>query len=102
MAKKNHQADSDEGFMLSAWDWAGDVGASKNLAVRIVLLPAARKGVWRLRCQAVSQVDGRAIGTVLQTTSEFPNGRATTLAAMVFSLLTELSLELDKDPLAQA
>lgn len=100
--KKNNAALNDEGFLESAWEWAGDVGAYKNVAVRIVLLPSVRKGIWRVRCQAVSQVDGRAIGTVLQTTAEFPNGRATTLAALVFTLLTELSVELDKDPLAQS
>jgi len=100
--KKNNAALNDEGWLESCWEWAGDVNATKNLAVRVVLGPTTRKGVWRIRCQAVHTADGRPAGIVAQTECSFPNGRSVTLAAAVFALLTELSVELDKDALQQA
>lgn len=93
---RNKAAENDEGFLQSAWEWAGDVGQSANLGVRIVLTPTGRQGVWSVKAQAVPVVDGKAVGIHTQVKAEFPNGRASTLAALVFTLLTDLSVELDK------
>jgi hypothetical protein len=93
---RNKAAENDEGFLQSAWEWAGDVGQAQNLGVRIVLTPTGRPGVWSVRAQAVLVVDGKAQGVHTQAKAEYPNGRATTLAALVFALLTDLSVELDK------
>jgi hypothetical protein len=99
---RNKQADNDEGFLLSAWEWAGDVNKAAGLGVRVVLTAEGRPGVWTVKTQAVSVVDGKAQGVVCQVKASFPNGRATTLASLVFALLTDLSVELGRDALNQA
>jgi hypothetical protein len=95
MAKQKNAGENDEGFMLAGYDWAGDIGATTGFGVRVVLTPTARRGVWQARAEAVSAPGDQARRVVAIARIEFPNGRATTLAAAMFALLTDLAVEID-------
>jgi hypothetical protein len=95
MAKQKQTGENDEGFMLAAYDWAGDIGATTGFGVRIVLTATARRGVWQARAEAVSSPGEEARRVVAVARLEFPNGRATTLAAALFALCTDLAVEID-------
>jgi hypothetical protein len=95
MARKQREGEGDEGFMLAGYDWAGDIGATTGFGVRIVLTPTGRRGVWQARAEAVSSPGEQARRVIAVARIEFPNGRATTLAAAMFALLTDLAVEID-------
>lgn len=83
----------DKDILLAVWEYAAEVDVKSGHAIRFALTPTERKGVWHLRAQVASVVDGRAIAIVLQCEDFYPNGQAETLSGALFALqlrLTEL------------
>ena len=92
----------DEEYLRGAWEWAGELGSSSPLAVRIVMHPSQRKGVWLLRAEAVSVCEGRVVGVHTQVRAEWPTDRYSTLAGAILALTVQLDHALTLTPLEAA
>lgn len=92
----------DEEQMRGAYDWAGEAGRVHGCAIRLVLLPTSRPGVWLVRAQAVDAVDGRAVRVRVQVALEWPRSEQQTLSGAIMNALMQLDHELGYDMVKQA
>lgn len=71
--------------------WAAVAAAEKEFttAARLTLRCANRKGVWKIRYDIFSVVDGRPHTRLVEIAGEWPNSTAQTLEAYAFQKVTE-------------
>lgn len=81
---------ADESYLGDTWSWAGELAATHNCGVRVVLLPAGRRGCWTVRLEAVEVVDGRAVAVRAVVKSEYPDASPVTLAGRLFAMAVRL------------
>jgi hypothetical protein len=89
----------DEEYIKAAWDWAGEASNLHNAGIRVSMVPGKRRGVWKLRAQAVEMVEVRAVGIRVQVEQEWPNTTHSTLAGAILALLMQLDHQLGIDAL---
>lgn len=71
--------------------WTAVAAAEKEYTVvaRLSVLRSSRKGVWRIRYDIFSLVDGSPHKKLVDSVREWPNSQATTLEATLFQMVTE-------------
>jgi hypothetical protein len=78
-------------FGQAAWEMAVDLEKGHKLAVHVAMFPTARRGVFVWA--AAAQGDGMkgAASEICRVQAEFPNSRAETLEAFLYSLMVKLA-----------
>lgn len=71
--------------------WAAVAAAEKEFTTvaRLTLLRNNRKGVWKVRYDVFSVVDGRPHSRLVEVVGEWPNSQAQTLEAYALQKVTE-------------
>lgn len=89
----------DEEYIKAAWEWAAEASALHGAGIRVAMVPGPRKGVWKLRAQAVEVVETRAVGIRVQIEQEWPNATHSTLAGAILALMMQLDHQMGIDAL---
>lgn len=77
-------------FGHAAWHAAIDMAADGRTRTEMVLWPSARRGVFVWEARSHRLCDDRVERVVCRVQMEFPNGRAETLEAFLYGLMTRL------------
>lgn len=78
-------------FGQAAWDTAIDLAAHGDVRPVIALWPSSRRGVFYWEARALQTDGDGAERTICRVQAEFPNSRAETLEAFLYSLVTKLA-----------
>lgn len=81
---------TDDSWAAAWYDWCVDVGQAAGIVVRVVLHATERKGVWKVRVEAVQVDDGKAVGVLAAQSTYWPNEKADGLQATVYQLMLAL------------
>lgn len=91
MAGKRNKGSVDEDIFRALWDWATEVDLKSGHALRYAFTPTERKGVWHLRAQVVSVVEGRALAVILQVEDVWPAAAPVSFSGACFALHIRLA-----------
>lgn len=95
MAVKKNQGETS--WLEECWRTAKAMEKATNRVIRFGMAPASRRGVFELRVQLCSHVDGKATAVDRQMGLEYPNAEAVSLAGSMFKLITALDAEVAAD-----
>ena len=99
---KGPPASSEKEYVRGAWEWAAEIGSTSGLAVRYVLHPGGRRGIWLARCEAVRHLEPGKFAVHRRVSAEWPSSYATTLAGELFALTVKLDKALEETPVERA
>lgn len=78
-------------FGQAAWEMAIDLETGHQVAVRVGMFPTARRGVFVWEAAAQGTGIGGPTSDICRVQAEFPNARAETLEAFLYSLMVKLA-----------
>lgn len=78
-------------FGQAAWDTAVDMAAHGDVHAVVALWPSSRRGVFYWEARALQTLPDSTERTICRVQAEFPNSRAETLEAFLYSLVTKLA-----------
>lgn len=87
-------ATRDAAFLRDVWEWATTGEWLDGRAVRLVLTPVTRRGVWLVRLQACQVSDGRLVSVSVQQEELYPNATHSALVEVISGLCVRLDEEI--------
>ena len=96
---------TDDSWAQNWYEWSADLERATGALVRVVLQTTPRRGVWKVRVEACTVVDGKAKGVKASQSTYWPNEKADGLQATVYQLMLALDrilLEMDQEEAASA
>lgn len=84
MARKKEA--QDDAWAKNLHEWCGDIEGATGYAVRIVMTPTKRAGVFKTRVELCKVEGDRLVGVVAAQSSLWPNEKASSLYATLYQL----------------
>lgn len=100
MARSSQTTDVE--WLRALWVECAELEKETGMAIRLVLRPTARKGVFRATAQALIEVESRGVAVNCKVSSEYPTSDMVSFAAGLSRLIYSLAEECAADPLNKA